>query len=554
MITLLPGLKAQESSSRVSTELLQQLGSLQSQISSALIPKGILNVAVDENEYVVDAGDVFIIKIDVEGPAVNIFQTAVSPEGVLFLPSSASVNIQGKVLKDARSLVQKLLEKSHPRADIEVLLFNTHQIAFRVVGAVRNEGRYELSSSFRLNDAIQYAMREIPEAKIIEKAEPPEPPSLAERLRIFTEKEDSVVNPESRIGLRQVQIIRKNMVITCDLLRFTTMGDMKQNPYLMHDDVIRVPFKEENRHSIEVAGAVQNPRKFEFLPGDRVADAINFAGTFLPYADSSRIEIFRIHGKRDKIEQILVDFRESPDFALKPDDRIMVRENFNSIKKLSVEIIGEVKYPGKYPIQEGNTSLAEIIRTAGGFTTDASMSLSRVIRTRFHPPDREMERLMPVQPFMMTDIERSYILLRAREDIRVVYTDFEKLFVDSDSSFNVLLRDQDIIYVPRKLNSIFVSGSVYHPGNVGYREGWSIDDYVQAAGGYSSRARREHAKLIKNKTGHWIDRDDIYVIEDGDMIFIPAKSERTLWSFFKEGVSITTQIAAVVAVIVALYR
>jgi len=70
--------------------------------------------SVDENEYVVDAGDIFILKIDVQGPAFKIFNSVVTPDGYLVIPDAPTIYVKGMILHDAKTKIDKILQKSSP--------------------------------------------------------------------------------------------------------------------------------------------------------------------------------------------------------------------------------------------------------------------------------------------------------------------------------------------------------------------------------------------------------------------------------------------------------
>ena len=73
--------------------------------------------------------------------------------------------------------------------------------------------------------------------------------------------------------------------------------------------------------------------------------------------------------------------------------------------------------------------------------------------------------------------------------------------------------------------------------------------YIAAAGGYNKRAKKGNVKIIKGKTGVWLDADEKVKIEEGDIIFVPEKKERDWWEMFKEGLLVTSQIATILFIV-----
>ena len=58
-----------------------------------------------------------------------------------------------------------------------------------------------------------------------------------------------------------------------------------------------------------------------------------------------------------------------------------------------VEIVGEINYPGTYPIKL-ETTISDIIRLAGDFTEKHSSKIYINNKTIVKIPDRELERIL----------------------------------------------------------------------------------------------------------------------------------------------------------------
>jgi len=82
-----------------------------------------------------------------------------------------------------------------------------------------------------------------------------------------------------------------------------------------------------------------------------------------------------------------------------------------------------------------------------------------------------------------------------------------------------------------------------------YNNGWDYRKYIEAAGGYKERAKKNNVKLIKSKDGNWLDARRDYPIEDGDRLFIPQRTERDILSYTLQALSILSQVATIILVI-----
>jgi hypothetical protein len=154
----------------------------------------------------------------------------------------------------------------------------------------------------------------------------------------------------------------------------------------------------------------------------------------------------------------------------------------------------------------------------------------------------------------MTVEEASYYRLRTRENRFIVTVDFNKLFIDQDLKSDVLLFDKDLIVVPERTMTVFVSGGVVSPGNITFRQDWTYEDYIDAAGGFTDRARESWINIIDSRTGKWVDVDDDNQVKEGDIIFIPERNRIDWYSSFLQGLAVVAQVSAVVLVVVTLAK
>jgi protein involved in polysaccharide export with SLBB domain len=514
-----------------------------------------LTGSVNEDEYIVDSGDIFLLKIDVPGPSLSIFLSTVTPDGYAFIPNEAALYIKDLTLKEAKEKIRRSLIKGNQNALIEVFLYQLHPITVTVLGAVLNEGIQQLMSNSRLFEAIQNAMRpqfEVskPVSKVSKTTVPKNEIEQPEKSTdMQTEREKRPEDKSENSSLRRIQIVRDKQNLTYDILKFKILGDTRNNPYLMNEDVIIVSWKEKESNSINIEGAVGNPLEFEYRSGDSLGNVIKLAGNLLPNADSSKIELYRFTGENNDIKKYELDYKNDFYFPLKRDDRIYVRFKSQYHNKYHIEIVGEVKYPGKYAIQDREITLSDMIQKAGGFTDKAYLAGARVLRYKFLSEDKELERLQKITVNEMSEIEQSYIRLRSRENLRLVAVDFEKLFLKKELTEDVILRDRDLIIIPEVKNIVFISGGILYPGNITYNENWNYENYIQSAGGFNKRAKKRNIKIIKSKTGNWIDANKKVIIEEGDIIFVPEGEGVDWYQFFKDGLTFATQVATIILVI-----
>jgi protein involved in polysaccharide export with SLBB domain len=135
-------------------------------------------------------------------------------------------------------------------------------------------------------------------------------------------------------------------------------------------------------------------------------------------------------------------------FILKHKDIVVVRKNPQYEKQRVVRIEGEIKYPGVYALENRLETLYELLKKAGGPTEE-----SFLFGTEF-----------------------------TRNNLRLI-VNLEELWNDYDEDLDVLLQDGDIISIPKKPNSVLVTGEVNNPGLYKFTPGLSVKDYIDFAGG-----------------------------------------------------------------------
>ncbi len=306
-------------------------------------------------------------------------------------------------------------------------------------------------------------------------------------------------------------------------------------PILKNDDVIIFPPTDIERNFITVRGAVNSEGTYHFFDGDKLSDALFLAdGVNKAYENVHQVEITRLSYDGEKMESIIVDINS--DFVLKRGDRIRVLADETQRKDFKVFTLGEFKMPGYIPIKKEHTTLKEVVEKAGGFTENADLSNTQVLRGvnvfKSIAFSEEIERFLMMRMSTLIKEDSLYFLIDEklrflRGNANVDFTRFEDL---SDTLF--ILKDGDIIYAPSKIDLVYVYGQVNQPSYVKYEKGKDYNFYLDKAGGIGETASGD-IYIIKGKTRTWISAEDIekknVVIEPGDYIWASKQQVRTFW-------------------------
>ncbi len=497
-------------------------------LERALETVGLLEKEIDPAQYIVGPDDRFLLFIFTAEPVQ--YELFVTPDGRMVIPTVGVVDVREKNLLQVREMVRRAVQQVYRNAKVALALRKIRTFKVAVLGAVRKPSLVQATPADRISEAIERAGGLLNEA-----------------------------------SMRRIQLFRQDTVIEVDLYRFYAYGDDSQNPYLRGGDRIVVPYRYE-RFVFEVGGNVPNPDVFEYRPGDKLSTALRFAGGFYASANLDSVEIDRFTLDGTRIARFFVDitawrgrlFAEDSlpgDIALQPGDRIFVRARKDYLAPKVVVIRGEVPYPGYYPINEGEERLLDVIRRAGGVTSNAYLEGAVLIRQQEKKIiDREFQRLSRIPPSEMTEEELRYYKARAREIRGLMAVDFKKLLLEGDTASNVLLRDQDSIYIPSARNYINVLGRVNKPGRIVYRPGLDYEDYIALAGGYGYRADPEETLIIKAKGEQFLAVERNYTLEPGDNILVPEKPETKFIEVFTNALSIATQLITIAGVILSVVR
>ncbi len=387
-----------------------------------------------------------------------------------------------------------------------------------------------------------------------------------ERLALVKEYgiQQEILKELEQYPQRNIKLKKNNGTETIiDLAEFRLTGDFKYNPYLSHEDVLIFPPYDVEKDFISVMGAVNNPVKFQFVEGDKLSNALMFAlGVSKAYENVTKVNIIRLSYDGEKELTLQYNISDNPE--LKRGDRVVVLADDVNRKDYKIYIAGEVNRPGWIPITKGSTKLREIIAKAGGLKENADLNRAELIRGAnvFKSPvfSEDFERLLMQR---MADISKedsiSFVTdnkLRFARGNAVL--DFEKLNDTLSVESNFIVKDGDYIFIPEKLNLVYVFGQVNSPGYLKYEENKDVNYYINLAGGVGKTARGE-IYLIKGKTRGWtlIEADTKYVIEPGDYIWLPKQLRRD-FNYYSERIlaisSVVGTLTTIALLIVQLTR
>jgi len=502
---------------------------------------------IDPRTYQLGPGD--LLAVHVMGKVDREFLSRVSADGTLRFATLGIFNAGSRFFEDLKQEILEVAKSRYRTGEIVVYLVELRSFKASVGGMVWAPGTYTLTATDRAVALLSRAGGFYNPTRREESAQLSQLKTVLER-----ERKEQIIPELPSYSARRAQIIhRDGSRESVDLLLFLRAGKPEGNPYLQDGDFLLVPPLNPKSGVIGVYGAVNHQGMIEYLQGDDLGRALLLAGNLTLEANRDSIEITRFTGEKGDYITFVVNLNDSGNLAtpLHPDDRIYIRSKPRFHPRHQVELRGEVMKPGFYPVQETGTPLLEIIEKAGGFTSRASLEEATLIR-RFglELVDPEYERLRQTPVADMKPLEYQYFKTKSREIKGKVVVDFYDLFVEADSTQNILLHDGDLLEVPPFTRTVKITGQVNQPGIVNYEAGEPYTYYIAQSGGYSWNARRSKTRIIKTISGTWV-KPGHTMIEEGDTIFVPEKPEVDYWLLYKDIILVLTQFATIYLVITA---
>lgn len=363
--------------------------------------------------------------------------------------------------------------------------------------------------------------------------------------------------------------------------------------YLMNNDSLFInsvsDFKKEER--VSIWGEVNVPGEYKLDEKITVRDLIFRAKGFTTKAFIDTIELIRIVTDPLKlsttnIKTVVIkvpvekDFTivDNPQYDLKDGDQVLVRVLTGYEDVRMVKIDGEVTRPGDYNILTKTEKVSDLIKRAGGLTKFAYAEGAYLIRSekigaveaiiRQQMVDNakkhlENSKIKNLEEQYNND-ERTATGFNLLEELKVtegiVGIDLKDILVKKNSTKDLILEDGDVLYIPKKLQTVRVIGEVLFPTYVSYQKGMNLKDYVGNAGGFSDRASKRktfvlYANGSAKTTKSFLGFKSYPPVLPGSHIIVPEKPIDVKNKVSTtELISIMSSIATVAVMIVSVFK
>lgn len=473
----------------------------------------LLEEKINPDEYIVGPGDELVVNIlSIESVTLPLI---VSPIGDVLIPSVGIVTVDGMTLAKVFEEIVQACKDHYPNAQIVCTMVNVRNFRILITGEAETHFK-RVSSISRVSDAV----------------------GTAPRGGLITNVDHLWSN---EISKRNIMLHRGDDIIPVDLVRFELMGNKELNPFLREGDVIELSYI---LHDYLISGGVRRPGKFEWVKSETIGDALKLAGGFTPNADSSKIEVYTFINDTTEIKSILPINEETLKRPIMYEDMFIVRVKSEYHRRDMIRIFGEIKYPGSYTMIPGETTVGEILKLAGGYTSRADRGKIKLSSDGI-TIDKESERIAIIPHADRTDSEISYIRARIRSEKGGVFLTSSKMVLNA---MDFKLENGDNIYIPKYYGEVEVIGGVLFPGRYPYKPELSMTEYIELAGGMNRYVSGD-IYVVNAETGTRLSAKKVKKITNGDTIFVEENIEYRKWDRFLEIMGVAGQIATIVIVI-----
>ena len=310
---------------------------------------------------------------------------------------------------------------------------------------------------------------------------------------------------------------------------------------LQKNDILYIPSIHdlEDRGDVAIFGEVAKPDSYSYSDNMTLEDLIIRAGGLRESASTVRVDVSRrikdskSTASTDSIGQMftfalkdgfVIDGQQG--FTLQPYDQVFVRRSPGYQAQQNVQVTGEVLFGGTYAMTTTEERLSDLVKKAGGATPKAYLRGAKLIRVANEEEKKRMRDVINLMNRQFGEAMMDSLGIRV-EDTFSVGIDLEKAMANPGGDADLVLREGDVLDVPKMNNTVKVNGAVMMPNTVGYLSDKNANYYLNQAGGYALNAKKSKKFVIyMNGQVARIKGRSKDKIEPGCEIIVPSKKNK----------------------------
>lgn len=299
-------------------------------------------------------------------------------------------------------------------------------------------------------------------------------------------------------------------------------------------------------HSVGLVGEVRQPGLYPFVQGTTLERLVAVAGGETAEVNRAELEFFNVGESAGGVQPRFERLQRNASLAEQPAVQAIYKflPAAAALEVGAVNVRGEVRFPGRYVITR-NERYSELIARAGGLNENAFALGTVFTRASAREQERAANRRAAAdlrESLVTVATEGSLSQSNNQTANAAVVSLVEKLetmsavgrvvieadpaIVSGSTDADFLLEPGDEIFIPKRPNSVAVTGQVLSPGSLAFVSGGSSEDYIKQAGGFSQSADGDRTFLVlPNGEARPLQRSfwltDSQAIPPGSVIVVP---------------------------------
>lgn len=511
------------------------------------------------SDYTLGPGDV--LRVQLWGKENQNLELPISRDGSISFPESGPMNLAGLSFDEARQQIKKRVSQQYIGVDASVSLGELRSMRVFVLGESRNPGSYSVSSLSTITNALYVSggikqtgsLRTVQhkrDGKLVgtldlydllmagdssgdNRLQPGDVifiPSVGKRAGIDGEVyrpalyelkgENTLAELVEMAGGLTAQAYPQRINIERtneDFLRIIAEADYTtpkgRQARIKAGDKVEIPsISDITGQYVEVKGAAVRTGKFAWMPGMRVSSLLkSLDADLMPTADKRYAAIVRTDQQTDTVSVMNLRLREAlrqkggkEDLLLEEKDRILIFSDAGKVKggeegrnftreslftpvlqrlktqaspenpQQTIRISGPVRYPGEYPMP-ATRNISDAVFVAGGLKDSASLYQAEVARYTIDENGVGQTKILSIN---LADVMAGNTSLQLESRDRIL--------IKSIPDF-------------AKTRVVELKGEVRYPGQYTFRDGETLREVLERAGGLTSNAFPRGAVFSREK-------------------------------------------------------
>lgn len=430
----------------------------------------------------------------------------------------------------------------------------------QVSGFVQRPGPYEWRPGMRLTDVLGSGLELKPGADAEYLLVRREDPTDRQVHVVSTSLRDAVAAPGSEAD---IELQPRDQVFVFS----RAYGRQRLIEPLLQELELQARYGRPNP-VVSITGSVRAPGNYPLEPDMRLSDLIRAGGdlTDAAYAVKAELVRYSVIGDEYRTTDVLdVDLNAvlrgdaAADLPLVEYDNVRISRLPEWNTSWTVELEGEVKFPGQYRVRRGET-LSEVLNRAGGLTDAAFPEGAVFLRESLRLQEQEQIDLLAQRlqadltslSLQNADTTGTQTLatgrelltqLRSVEAVGRLVIDLNSLDPEKVDVGGLELRDGDQLMIPKEPQSVTVIGETQQNTSHIYEPGLSREDYIAMSGGLTRRADKKLIYVVRasgavqaGNRSRWFGRGSSQGAEmrPGDTIVVPLETDKirplTFWT------------------------